>query len=529
MNPDASPNAPNAPRPDPVRPAPAGGGFASVLKVAVPLVVLVGVVFGITYITMYAPKKAETDPDAPATPGAPSADEPPLRFFTSIRRWDPPRLEGGYRELPLLAPSALKSEAETAGQAFPYSLQDRTFQGVYEPSAEIDRTTQFWFENRNPKGVTLELKRVGCTSCTSGRLAVVPPELTRELLQYTAVGALPTGPVGVLKFGLIPAAAKLEKVKWDQRSFENYYREPVVFKLPAAADADGWSPQWGVLELRYHAMKDWSDKPLSADFAAQVEGSPDFALAQFGIFFHIAAPCAASPATIDAGRFEAGSGERRFEFVVHSATRGPDSEFGDLERPSYKIEGPAGYDPAPFVEVLDDKTVRVPEAELPDLQNSLHQRVRSAYKFTVAVRPKVGERRMDIGRFERTIALTAGGVTQQVKVTAVVRGPVWLDGDRNEVTLPGFGRRGLTKSPIDLSTERPGLELALLKDECSPKKLAYELQKQPDRGGQGHYKLFVTVPPGTFGTLRGEVVLEVKGPNPQKMRIPVTGSGTFGP
>ena len=35
-------------------------------------------------------------------------------------------------------------------------------------------------------------------------------------------------------------------------------------------------------------------------------------------------------------------------------------------------------------------------------------RVRSAYRVTVVVRPKVGETRLDIGLMERTVSLTSG-------------------------------------------------------------------------------------------------------------------------
>ena len=71
MNLDADQNAPNAPRattpPDPVATpapraappataAPAPGGLTSTLKVAAPLVVLVGVVFAVTFLLQNAPK-----------------------------------------------------------------------------------------------------------------------------------------------------------------------------------------------------------------------------------------------------------------------------------------------------------------------------------------------------------------------------------------------------------------------------------------------------------------------------------------
>lgn len=531
MNPDANPDAAAPVTPARLAAPPARGGLSSALKVALPLVLLVGVVFGITYITMYAPRTDEGDNPKAGLPGTSDAGEPPLRFFTTDRRWDPPRLEErGYRDLPLLAPSALKRPEEAAEQVFPYSLQDRTFQGVYEASADIKRTTQFWFENRNPQGVTLGLVEVNCGACSSGRVAAIPPEAARDLLQFTAVGALPTGPFGALKVGLVEPAAALARLQWDEQSFEHFRLTPVKYRVPAATNPDKWSPQWGILELQYKATTDRSNNPLRAGFAAQVDGRSDFATPEFAIAFQVAPPCAAAPPSIDAGRVEASSDDRTFEFVVYSATRGPGSEFGDLEWPSYKVEAPAGADPTPFVEVVDGKTVRATEADLAELQNTLRQRVRSAYKFTVVVRPKVGGKRADIGRLDRTISITAGGVTQQVQVTATVRGPVWIDGDRTEVTLPSFpGKRGLTKSPTDLTTERAGMELAVVKEECRPKEFVYELQKQPDRGGEGHYRLLVTIPPGRFfGAVKGEAVLAVKGPDPQKMRIPVTASGTFG-
>jgi hypothetical protein len=135
---------------------------------------------------------------------------------------------------------------------------------------------------------------------------------------------------------------------------------------------------------------------------------------------------------------------------------------------------------------------------------------------------------MEIGLFERTIALTAGGVTQPVKVVATVRGTVWLDDDRGEIGLGTFdGLTGETRR-IGLSTASTDVEIAVVKAECKPSDFGYELERLPDRGGQGAYRLKVSIPKGKFGGVKGEVVLEVKGPNPQRMRIPVTGSGIAG-
>ena len=100
-----------------------------------------------------------------------TAGEPPLRFFTSARHWDPPSTKSEHRPHPLLAPSGDPQNPDPTS----FSLPDRLFQGVYEPSQDHLRRTQFWFENRNSKPVTMQLKGLSCGSCTGGRVAAIPP------------------------------------------------------------------------------------------------------------------------------------------------------------------------------------------------------------------------------------------------------------------------------------------------------------------------------------------------------------------
>jgi hypothetical protein len=78
------------------------------------------------------------------------------------------------------------------------------------------------------------------------------------------------------------------------------------------------------------------------------------------------------------------------------------------------------------------------------------------------------------------------------------------------------------------------MELVVVKEECearkkrAPKDFDFVLEKRPDSGGQGHYRLNIVIAPGkVFGQFDGVVVLEVKGPNPQRIRIPFKGSSEF--
>lgn len=513
-------------------PPPAPGGTKSALKVAVPLAALVGVVFGITYLAQYTPTTDDPQPKDGTTPGGPPSAEPPLRFFTSARRWDPPLLAApGYRHLPLLAPSAVAPP--DSAQAFPFSLQDRIFQGFYESDKEKLRATQFWFENRNPNPVVMQLKGVSCSACTGARLAAIPPETTRNLFQHAALSMLPLGAFNGYGVGLVQPAANLTQLSWTQTQFKD--DQNATFQVPAApAPPDRWAPQWGILELTF-TVSDNPKLPLTADFATQVQGTgtPQTGGHRFVLMFDVAKPCELSRSVIDAGTLDPLDGDRPYEFLVYSNTRGPGSEFGDLAEPSSLVQAPSGVtDPVKFVEVT--KVVRIPEADLAGVTEQLFldqkrpSKVRAAYRVTVTVRPKVGETRMDLGLMERTVSLTVGTVTQQLLVKAMVRGAVWLDSDRTEVELKTFRGSMAHTEDVALTTEKTGVELTVVKDECKPSGFDFILEKQPDRGGQGHYRLKIAVGPNqVFGQIKGVVVLEVKGPNPQRIRIPFKGSATF--
>ncbi len=520
------------------------GGLKSALKIALPLGFLVAIVGGLTYITQYTPTDTDKPPDGPDNPV--NSNEPPLIFATSTRRFDPPRLTGKYRHFPLLAPSGNQPEMKDENErdywerSFNFNLPDRLFQGIFEPSQEQLRHTQFWFENRNPNPVLMQLKGLSCGNCTGGRVAAIPAKVTSDLLHHAGLAALPVGAFNPFGVGLTQPLAGLALppdkggLVWTEYGFQ---ADPnAIFKVPAADPAaNKWAPQWGILELKFKVTGQPGPPPdpLQAVFATQVEGTSQVGGNQFMIGFEITRPFMMWPMTIDVGKIDQLTGEREFDVLVFSATRGPGSEFGDLETPAVTVTTPGGLpDPVKFVEVT--RIERVPDTELADVIQRFAEeqkrltRVRSAFRMKVVVRPKVGETRMDIGLMERTIHLSAGGATLQLPIKAMVRGSVWLDGDRTDFEMGTFAGAKEHIHRVALVTERPGMELVIVKDECQPPGFTYELTKQPDRGDRGAYQLKVTVPPGQYGSFKGTVVLEAKGPNGQRIRIPFRGTGKLG-
>ncbi|MBA4186529.1 MAG: hypothetical protein C0467_00780 [Planctomycetaceae bacterium] len=469
------------------------------IKIAIPIAVLMAVIFGITYFSQYTPPE-----DDSTRPGTTTAKEPPLRFFTSARQWNP------------------------FG-----SPQDRTFPGFYEVQANAAGTPNaaaFWFENRNDKSVTMQLKGVSCGACSGGRVAAIPPEVARQLLQMTALSTLPGGLFSGMPLGMAGPGANLaeDRLAWQSYTFRD--NPKAEYKVPAGGNTDGWSPQWGILELRF-SVGAVGPKTLSSEFNLQVDGTPQIGTANFAISFEGAEPFDLSRSFVDVGELQETSPANQYEVIVYSATRGPNGNGpGDLQVPKTDIQLPGGAvgEPGPFVSV--SPAVRLPEADLMQIPNQIQRavRVEAAYRLTITVAPTVGEKRVDLGPLERDVHISTGDTRKTVRVKGIVRGGVWLDGNLKEIDVRYKFEDGAVGQTFNVVTDRPDQELVYVSnDPTTPENVKVDLEKQPADPDRGHYKLKVTVPPrAKAGVWSGFVVLELKGPNPQRIRIPIKGNGT---
>jgi hypothetical protein len=110
-----------------------------------------------------------------------------------------------------------------------------------------------------------------------------------------------------------------------------------------------------------------------------------------------------------------------------------------------------------------------------------------------------------------------------------------VEGNPAEIIVYSFrGATGRTET-LNLVTAKTGMELTVVKEQCEFKDekpaqgVTFELEKQPDRGSEGRYKLKIVIPPGkVFGDFTGVIVLEVKPEKPgvpaQRIRIPFKGT-----
>lgn len=520
-----------------------GTRLRAMLRVAVPLAVLTSVVFGITFFAQYSPRMEEEKENA--SPVSAGSGEPPLRFFSSERRWDPPTEEPAYRGLYLLAPSAFA--ARDAEDRSRFNLQDRIFPGFFEVGSQV-HSASFWCENRHNQAALLQLERVSCMSCSGGRFAVLPRELTQQMLQMQAAAILPQFGVNLLPLGQAGPAARLGAYLEQPSSWQAYrFRdEPhATFRMPAANNPDGWSPQWGILELQFLVETYGAREPLRANFITLLEGSNQFSSNTFTIHFEGVNPFEVSPATLTIGELSEQSPPKQYDLIVYSSTRGFSADATSAQvfvPPSVDIRLPRGLPgtPGPFVRVGPPLPLNAEELSAFRQRLMAEQkrpiRITAAYRYPLVIQPTVGGQRIDIGQLVREIWFAApGALERNVRLSGVVRGQVWLDENASDINLGPFPLlRGVGPHTVYVFTERPDMVLVEVPSERSPRYLQVQLQRLPARGERGCYELKLRVPSRTeepeveAGRLSGVVVLEIQGPQPQRIRIPVRGEARLG-
>jgi hypothetical protein len=507
------------------------------------LAVLTGVVFGITFFAQYSPRlEEEKDSNSPASVGS---VEPPLRFFSSERRWDPPTEEQMYRGLYLLAPSAFA--ARDAEDRSRFNLQDRIFPGFFEVGSQL-HSAAFWCENRHNQPALLQLERVSCASCSGGRFAVLPTDLTRQMLQMQAAAILPQFSINLFPLGQAGPAAHLGAHLQQPSNWQAYrFREEphATFRIPAANNTDGWSPQWGILELQFQVETYGVREPLRANFITVLEGSHQFSNNTFTIHFEGVNPFEVSPALLSLGEISEQTQPKQYDLIVYSSTRGYTTDAATATTfmpPSVDIRLPRGVPgtPGPFVGVGTPQPLSAEELSAFRQRLMAEQkrpvRVTAAYRYPVLLQPSIGDQRIEIGQLVREIWFAAPGALERVvRLSGVVRGQVWLDENASDINLGPFPLlRGVGPHTVYVFTERPDMVLTEVPSERSPRYLQVQLQRLPPSGARGRYELKLRVPSRTeqpeveAGRLNGVVVLEIQGAQPQRIRIPVRGEARVG-
>src|SRR5687767_2417237 len=121
----------------------------SLLRIGLPILLVAGVVFGITFIQMYSPDDSEGDVKPGDGPKI-AAKEPALKFFTT-----------------------------RAVVTTPTSTPKHLWYWDSSVEAGAPGHFEFWCENRHPQPVKVNVSSTNC-QCAGAEMAVVPPDAYRD-------------------------------------------------------------------------------------------------------------------------------------------------------------------------------------------------------------------------------------------------------------------------------------------------------------------------------------------------------------
>lgn len=477
------------------RQKPEATGMNSTLKYTVlPLVLVVLVVFGVTIISLgVGDQKAADDPTG--------ADfNPPLFFSLTNMAYNP------------------TSERPS----------ERTFPAYYEPTGGQQIPVSFWFQNPHPVPVRVAILGRSCTSCSSARLAVVPPEMIGMLAAArVAVAGGITAPESPNDLTTQETDALSTSLKWEYFDLER--PDQSVEVPPGSAD----QPTWGLLQFGVQ-LAGVGPKQLSVNVGLTAGDNPQ-AQMPFNMVVVGVNPFEVVPRALPFGDLPEGASPATRDFIYWSATRGPTTD-PPLSKPTLAV---GGQDP--FLKVGEPVPLTADQAESLAVQLTVEGkgapiRVRGAYRVPVTVyrhlpgKPAPGApAEPDIGPYERQVGVTAAGTLHSVPipVTATIVGLVGLI-DSQAADLKHFNGKGGVEKPFALASDRNDLVLRPLPDEFKPRVLKATLtDPQPAGGSRRVWTLKVGIAAGDWvGSLPADsvVVLEAKtADGVRKVRIPVKG------
>lgn len=465
----------------------------STLKTALPIGLVVLMVFGITFMSQFT---------APAPPAV-DRDEEQLA-------------------LPLIV-----GNAEVKHDPVPTApAHDRFFTGNFEVGTDETRNrVGFVVRNARPTNVFLTALPPSCAACTSARGAAIPAPVLRNYFQHVAAGSLwspyPT-------FDLVSAVAWAQarpKLAWHEFVFDD---KSSKFELPGATAADGEA--WGLIELGFKMSTATAPSPKHAAFdvldSAGNKLSPPY------------------PFTVVVGGREAQeihypefevpelsdtSTAHNFEFICISATR------TELPPPTVSVEGNDPHialaKPIPLNARELDLVSRVASAKPQSGGGLVPIQYLSGYRIPGSIQKDAGGRSIDLGPYEKNLFIGAGpGIVLQkptrVKLHGSVVGAIRLEGI-NKIDFGSYDGNFVQKKDARLWTERKGLELEIVPELCSPNFLKVALAKPTFEADRTYWSLAVSIPAkeGRSPPWDGFIYLRSKGEKPLNIRIQVSGHG----
>jgi hypothetical protein len=469
------------------------------VQVLIALVVLIGIVGGVTFISQY-----QTDD------GAPSAPSP--------------------------SPSATAS-TERKPLSYPHDLWFPITQKKWEPASEGDFERKvpghydFWFENRNAVPIELGIKSKSC-KCAELALCILSPEESKRYQAWANFAAVDQTVAGFR--GTVGALCQLamqdEKIPEIMGARLTWMEKPPDLEKGIYVDRQDKNPTIlapggaGILRLNWGGNKAVSTaEKLSVRLWMECPEDPKRQRSEVGIELPLSfvTVLRVHPSEVNLDEFRQGD-VKKAEFFCWSSLD--------------------GYFPLKVEEIRRDPSVECAWERLSheDCQRiaatSPESRVRAfcGYKVTLTVHERLSDAvQMPLGPFTRKVLLSSrpGMDDVGITLTGTVRGDVMVgsEEDQGKINLGSFNANTGIQKTVRLTTLTNAMELQL--DRVEPPTIDYLKVKfkrvaGASSEGQTRWELCVEVPAGSPpGALPFDCAVYLKSPGKsvRDIRIPVSG------
>ncbi len=461
------------------------------MRTLLPISILAGVIFGITFMTNYT-DSSRTD-DKPLEKSATS--RVPLRFFTLTA--DP--------------------------------LSPAPYMKFWESNVEIGSKGQFdfWCLNRNDQPVTVSVPSKNC-QCTSADIGIVGTDAYQNYQanlitgHFLGSGSLIWNALGVVELG--------KGTEWKPLSVEKDIANATV----PAAKGDN-NPQPAIVRLSWVGKPGESSKrtirAVVMSQLPQTNAQETTLEAHITILpsYSVVVP-GSSEGELRFGELTPGSSKSR-EVIVWSATR----PALDL---SISLSGAILKDPHFDWTPLEQVSDALQDQMERDYSNAMKKpvRIRSAYKTTITAHEAVeieengvkAMHHLEIGPFERRLSFSHGSEVNSISMKGGIRGDIRLNNGTQDVDRVDFGTPFPSNQnkvrEVTILAERSGIELEVVPELLNPPFLDVKLINLPPSDGKPAWTLKVSIPAGKlYGSLGSNsvIVLQTKDAAKTKIRIPV--------
>ncbi len=466
----------------------------STLKTALPIGLVVLMVFGITFMSQFTPQSG------------PVAEQNEVETI-------PPLIVGSAEILYDPSPGA--------------PAHHRFFPGNFEVgTGDSVNRVGFIIRNARPESVFLAALTPSCTLCTSARAAAIPAPELKNYFQHVSAGSLFLTTGGMDLVSAVAWAETHPKLKWHTFAFNDTRNK---FELPGATAEYGES--WGIIELGFKMANVGAPLPKYAAFDLYDANNNKLSAQPFPFSVTVGgrAPQEINTSEVSIPELSETVSEHPFEVFCLSTTR------QILPMPVVSVGGNDPHvmiaKPVPMNEVelerfsLSASSLPGPEGR-PTTVNFL-----SGYRITGFVKRDANGKSIDLGPYQKEIYIGGGpGVVlekpSRVQLTGNVVGAIRLE-RTDKIEFGSYDGNFLQKKEIRLWTERKNMDLEVVTELCDPSFLKPSLSAPSQEADRTYWTLNVQIPAreGRRPPWQGFIYLRSKGDKSLTIRIQVSGHG----